>query len=167
LRKQSIPLRHLLAGGPATRTAVSLAANSISPEDWISLISDEATYLRKEEAAQAPQIVKPVRPGFFVPGFRSAPLATVGEGPIGDSSANQAPKLSDFSVFIIEGYTPDVSLKTVGEMIRKMKSAPSVKKVDLLGDDKVQPPEALPPFLANVRLPEMRRFVIRLEISPP
>ncbi len=167
LRKQAAPLRSLLAGGPATRVAVSLAANSIAPEDWISLICDEATYLRKEEVKNAPPIPKPVRPGFFVPGFRAAPLATVGEGPIGDSAANPAPRLSDFSVFIIEGYTPDVSLKTVDEMIRKMRSAPAVKKVDLLGDDKVQPPEALPPFLENVQLPEMRRFVIRLEISPP
>ncbi len=167
LRKQAAPLRSLLAGGPATRVAVSLAANSIAPEDWISLICDEATYLRKEEVRNAPPIPKPVRPGFFVPGFRAAPLATVGEGPIGDSAANPAPRLSDFSVFIIEGYTPDVSLKTVDEMIRKMRSAPAVKKVDLLGDDKVQPPEALPPFLENVQLPEMRRFVIRLEISPP
>jgi hypothetical protein len=59
-------------------------------------------------------------------------------------------------------------LTTVKAMIQNLETATRVRKVDLLSDDRVLPPSH-PAELQEqgVQLPNMRRFVIRLEVSPP
>lgn len=168
LRKETEPLRALLIGGAASRYAISLVASSIAPQDWISLMCDEETYLRGEAPKPAPELPKLARPGFFVPGFRDndtkAREPTSAFKPV---EASPAPEKSKFTAFVIEGYTPDIGLESVYAMMRRMRSGERVKSVDLLPDDKVKPPVELPEAFRRLNIPEMRRFVIRLEVSKP
>ena len=168
IRKEAAPLRRLLVGGPASRYALSLVATSIGPADWISLICDEETYLRHEAPKPVPEALKPARPGFFVPGFRdNDPKAKESANVFADAEAKPAPEKSKFTAFVIEGYTPDMSFSSVNEMLRRIRGDARVKSIDLLSDDKVKPPAELPEAIMALNLPEMRRFVIRMEISQP
>jgi cell division ATPase FtsA len=168
IRKEAVPLRRLLVGGPASRYAVSLVATSIAPADWISLVSDEETYLRHEAPKPVPEVLKPARPGFFVPGFRdNDPKAKESSSVFADAEAKPAPDKSKFTAFVIEGYTPDMSFKSVDEMLRRIRGGARVKSVDLLSDDKVKPPAELPEAIKALNLPEMRRFVVRMEVALP
>ncbi len=168
IRKEAAPLRRLLVGGPASRYAISLVATAIAPADWISLVCDEDTYMRHEAPKPVPEALKPARPGFFVPGFRdNDPKAKESSSVFADAEAKPAPEKSKFSAFIIEGYTPDMSFESVNEMLRRIRGAARVKGVDLLSDDKVKPPAELPEAIKALNLPEMRRFVIRMEVSQP
>ena len=169
IRKEAAPVRRLLIGGPASRYAISLVATSIAPEDWISMIADEETYMRTEAPQQsAKDLVKPVRPGFFVPGFRDTdPKAKETNNVFADAEAKPAPGKSKFAAFIIEGYTPNMSLGSVKDMMVRIRGGERVKSVDLLSDDKVKEPAELPDFIKQQKLPEMRRFVIRMEIAQP
>ncbi len=168
IRKEAAPLRRLLVGGPASRYAMSLVATAIAPADWISLVCDEETYLRHEAPKPIPEALKPARPGFFVPGFRdNDPKAKESSSVFADAEAKPAPEKSKFSAFIIEGYTPDMSFESVNEMLRRIRGAARVKGVDLLSDDKVKPPAELPEAITALNLPEMRRFVIRMEVGQP
>ena len=173
LRQRGGPLRKLLLGGPVMREVISLVANAISPDDWISMICEETSYTRQPKAGEKPAAPAPApRAGFFVPGFRSAARPAAGrpaaEGGSLLAGLTPAPKPSDFSVFIVEGYTPDMGLTTVKAMIQRLKTAARVRQVDLLSDDRVLPP-TLPEALLDqgVELPNMRRFVIRLEVGLP
>ena len=168
IRKEAAPLRRLLVGGPASRYALSLVATSIAPADWMSLICDEETYMRHEAPPPVKEIVKPARPGFFVPGFRdNDPKAKESASVFADAEAKPAPEKSKFAAFVVEGYTPDMSLSSVNEMLRRIRAAGRVKGVDLLSDDKVKSPAELPDAIRALNLPEMRRFVIRMEVSQP
>ena len=168
IRKEATPLRRLLVGGPASRYAISLVATSIAPADWISLICDEETYMRHEAPQPVKDILKPARPGFFVPGFRdNDPKAKESSSVFADAEAKPAPEKSKFTAFVVEGYTPDMSLSSVNEMLRRIRAAPRVKGVDLLSDDKVKAPAELPDAIKALNLPEMRRFVIRMEVAQP
>ncbi len=172
LRKRSDPLRRLLMGGPVMREVISLVANAISPDDWISMICEETSYQTRprQAGAAATPAPAPPRTGFFVPGFRSAaaPAAKPAKEASLLASLTPAPEPSPFNVFIVEGYTPDPGLTTVKAMILRLETAPRVRQVDLLSDDRVLPP-VLPPELQEqgVELPNMRRFVIRLEVKAP
>lgn len=168
LRKETKPLRALLAGGAASRYAISLVASSIAPQDWISLLCDEETYLRTEAPKPAPQLPKLAQPGFFVPGFRDNDTkAKEASSTFKPADAKPAPAKSSFTAFIIEGYTPDMGFGSVDTMMRRMRSGERVKNVDLLSDDKVKPPVELPEAFRRLNIPEMRRFVIRMEVSEP
>jgi hypothetical protein len=173
LRQRSNPIRNLLFGGPVMREVISLVANAISPDDWISMICEETSY--KVDAAAGTKPAQPAVPaprtGFFVPGFRSVTRTDPGRPAEARSllaSLTPAPTPSDFTVFIIEGYTPDMGLTTVKAMIQRLATASRVRKVDLLSDDRVLPP-TLPEELREqgVELPNMRRFVVRLEVALP
>jgi len=107
-----------------------------------------------------------------VPGFRSVARSAASR-PATEAGSLLAgltppPPPSDFTVFIIEGYTPDMGLTTVKAMIQRLKTAARVRQVDLLSDDRVLPP-TLPEALRDqgVELPNMRRFVVRLEVGLP
>jgi Tfp pilus assembly PilM family ATPase len=165
LHKRCEPLVRLLRGGPAMRDVISLVANAISPDDWISLICDESAYLPALPAAAKPA-APPPRAGFFVPGFRGAAKAVAPKAVPSDSPP--APPASGFDVFIVEGYTPDIGLQTVKAMMERLRTAARVRKVDLLSDDRVLPP-VMPEEFAGLtgEIPDMRRFVMRLEVTPP
>jgi hypothetical protein len=177
LRQRSAPLRKLLLGGPVMREVISLVANAISPDDWISMICEETSYTPQAAGGEKPAQPRPApQASFFVPGFRSVTRPAAGKAAAEPgsllASLTPAPKPSDFTVFIIEGYTPDMGLVSVKAMIQRLKTAARVRQVDLLSDDRVLPPtlpEELRELLRNqnVVLPHMRRFVIRLEVSLP
>ena len=172
IRQRAEPLRRLLLGGPVMREVISLVANAIAPGDWISMICEETSYkARPRDGQSAPAPVAAPRTGFFVPGFRSAPKSAAPATSEAGSLLAQlepAPPPSDFTVYIIEGYTPDMSLTPVKEMILRLETSPRVRKVDLLSDDRVLPPTLPEELLAEgVQLPNMRRFVIRLEAVLP
>ena len=174
LRQGGEPLRRLLLGGPMVREVISLVANAISPDDWISMICEESSYIPPARSGGTPAAAPAPTPrtGFFVPGFRSAAARpAAGAKPPADArpaGLTPAPPPSDFNVFIIEGYTPDMGLVTVKAMIQRLETSPRVRKVDLLSDDRVLPPTLPDELLAEgVELPNMRRFVIRLEAGLP
>lgn len=168
LHKRCEPLARLLRGGPAMREVISLVANAISPDDWISLICDESAYLPALPPPAKPA-APPPRAGFFVPGFRGAARpakASAASAALSDSPPAPAP--SGFDVFIVEGYTPDIGLRTVKAMMERLRTAARVRKVDLLSDDRVLPPVMPEEFAGlTVEIPDMRRFVMRLEVTPP
>ena len=70
------------------------------------------------------------------------------------------------SVFIAEGYTSNPSLKSVREMIERLKTSPDIVRVDLRSDDQVLSPTGIPE-LEGEKLPNFRRFVIELEVKRP
>ncbi len=168
IRKDAQSLQELLRGGPASRHVLSLVATALAREDWISLLCDEETYLRQDSPKPAKEALKPLRPGFFIPGFRdNDPRARESSGVFSEAEANPAPEKASFTTFIIEGYTPNMGLESVKEMIRRLRGGKQVKSVDLLADDKVRPPAELPDSFRTIRFPDMRRFVIRLEVDQP
>jgi len=69
-------------------------------------------------------------------------------------------------VFIVEGYTPNPSLKSVREMIDRLKTSPSIARVDLRSDDQVLAPTGIPE-LEEAEMPDFRRFVIEIEVYRP
>ena len=70
------------------------------------------------------------------------------------------------AVFIVEGYTPNPSLKSVGEMIDRLKTSPEIARVDLRSDDQVLAPTGIPELEAE-KVPNFRRFVIEIEVKRP
>ena len=72
-----------------------------------------------------------------------------------------------FSVFIVEGYTPQTDLSTVKLLIEKLIQSSYIRRADVLVDDLVLP--AMP--LGDERPPEsvigkLARFVLRVEVAP-
>lgn len=168
IRKEAGRLRKYLVGGPVSRYVVSLVSTSISPEDWISLVSDEESYLSRDNTKEIKQAPRPMRPGFYVPGFRdNDSKAKMPSESFSKASAKPAPQSSCFKVFIVEGYTPNMGFGSLNDMLRRIRSGERVKSADLLPDDSVKEPEKLPEQIKSLNLPEMRRFVIRLEVSEP
>ena len=111
------------------------------------------------------------RPPLFLPGFRggirSAPVEL--PGPSNEFAVVEAPEGAKFDVYIVEGYTPDVSLSSVRDMIARLRTSPDIASVDLLSDDRVLPPTIPDVEDDNIELDvrDMRRFVLRLELKRP
>ena len=167
IRNQARPLRNLMAGWPASRRVLSLVANSLSPDDWITIVCDEETYLGTQvDLVPDTNNAQKTRPGFYVPGFDSKPLRSSRKS-FDQDDVKKAPPAAKFTAFIIEGYTADLSLDSVQQMLRRIRAVDFVKKVDLLSDDKVKPATESPDFIEGKVVPEMRRFVVRLEVSKP
>lgn len=166
-RLRAAPLLALLRNGPAMREVISLVAGAIGPDDGISMICEESSYLPQQPPTPPAQPAPASRAAFFLPGFKGG-LQPKPAAPAAKPAAVPAPAASDFGVFIVEGQTPDVSLKSVKALIQRLRSAAAVRQVDLLSDDRVLPP-TLPEELAGVELsvPAMRRFVLRLEVVQP
>ena len=68
------------------------------------------------------------------------------------------------TVFIVEGYTSNPSLKSVREMIDRLKTSPELVRVDLRSDDQVLAPTGIPE-LEEEKIPNFRRFVIEIEVK--
>jgi hypothetical protein len=166
LRARAEPLKRMLLAGPSMRAALALVANTIGPQDWISMICEDTSYLPKPEGA-ATRPASPDLSRLFLPGFRGG-LRAQPAAAAKPSSPPEGPTASDFRIFVVEGYTPDVSLKSVREMLQKLRTDSGVSKADLLSDDRVLSP-SLPDAPDGVRfdVPDMRRFVLRLELRQP
>lgn len=157
LRETAEPLRALLLSGPLTRDFITLLARSIHPDDWISMVCDEASYTLPAEALETP----PARPR-PLPGLRG--LTRRRAEPKAEDAPPPPPETID--TFIVEGFTPDPSLETVKALILRLREDTLVAQADLQSDDRV-----LPASLYADRLPKhiarLQRFVLRVEIHSP
>ncbi len=162
------PLTHLLINGPLAREVMTLVAQTVDPEDWITLFCDEKIYNPKEQdvAAKTDTPQAAVRNPFSL--FRT--LRPAAATPAAADKKEPPPRkdLVDTlsAVFIAEGYTSNPSLKSVREMIERLKTSPDIVRVDLRSDDQVLAPTGIPE-LEGEKLPNFRRFVIELEVKRP
>jgi len=168
LLTNSVPLADLLMNGPLAREVLTLVASTVDPDDWVTLFCDEKIYNPKEQdtdtSASTPQaavrnpfsLFRTIRPAAATPSAADKKEAV--------PKKELVPPLG--SVFIVEGYTSNPSLKTVREMIERLKTSPEVTRVDLRSDDQVLAPTGIPEMEAsNIR--NFRRFVIEIEVKRP
>jgi type IV pilus assembly protein PilM len=165
----SLPLSGLLMNGPLAREVLSLVASTVDPNDWITLFCDEKIYNPKEQDVEtaATTAAAAVRNPFSL--FRTIrPAATAAAKPADKKEALAKKDLVDSlgSVFIVEGYTSNPSLKSVREMIERLKTSPEIARVDLRSDDQVLAPTGIPELEAE-KVPNFRRFVIQIEVKRP
>ena len=162
------PLSGLLMNGPLAREVLTLVASTVDPNDWITLFCDEHIYNPTEQDVEAkattPQAA--VRNPFSL--FRT--IRSNAATPVA-SDKKEPPPRKDLidplaSVFIVEGYTPNPSLKSVREMIERLKTSPQIVRVDLRSDDQVLAPTGIPE-LEEEKIPNFRRFVIEIEVKRP
>lgn len=169
LLTNSVPLSGLLMNGPLAREVLSLVASTVDPNDWITLFCDEKIYNPNEQdvdtTASTPQAA--VRNPFSL--FRTLRPATA-PTPAPAGKKEEVVKKEMVaplgSVFIVEGYTPNPSLKSVREMIDRLKTSPEIARVDLRSDDQVLAPTGIPELEAE-KVPNFRRFVIQIEVKRP
>jgi hypothetical protein len=169
MQTNSLPLTNLLLNGPLTREVLSLVASTVDPNDWITLFCDEKIYNPTEQdvdaKATSPKAV--VRNPFSL--FRTLRPAT--GAPAATPDKKEPPVKKDLvdalsTTFIVEGYTPNPSLKSVREMIERLKTSPEIERVDLRSDDQVLSPTGIPE-LESEKVPNFRRFVIEIEVKRP
>lgn len=169
----AVPLNELLVNGPLARDVLSLVASTVDPNDWITLFCDEKIYTPSEQKTEtvmpAGEAAKPRSFSLFrslrprrTAKTAAAPVVTPVQKSEEEKAKKQAPAALT-STFIVEGYTPDPSLRTVQEMISRLRTAPEVKKVDLKSDDQVLRPTGIPE-LEQEKLPDFKRFVIQIEV---
>lgn len=165
------PALELLQAGPLVRELVTLVANSIHPDDWITMLCDEAVYLPPpppETAAKpgaaaargvrdlrrpAPAATGVLRPGTRKPAPGGAPAA--------------AEKPPGFTAFIIEGYTPHSDLETVKDLVRRLLTSELVARADVLGDERVLPAALLGDTPPDALTRDLTHFVVRVEVRRP
>ncbi len=165
----SVPLSGLLMNGPLAREVLSLVASTVDPNDWITLFCDEKIYNPKEQNVEttAATPAAAVRNPFSL--FRTIRPSSKPAAPAADKKEGAVKKdMVDplATVFIVEGYTSNPSLKSVREMIERLKTSPEVARVDLRSDDQVLSPTGIPELEAE-KVPNFRRFVIQIEVKRP
>lgn len=161
----SVPLNNLLMNGPLAREILTLVASTADPNDGITLFCDENIYNPEEQEndveAQAAQTAP--RSAFSL--FRTLRPAPRPQTPAVKAESRKKELVDPINaVFIVEGYTPNPSLKSVREMIERLKTSPAIARVDLRSDDQVLAPTGIP-GLESENLPNFRRFVIEIEVK--
>ena len=172
------PLSALLMNGPIAREVLTLVATSITPAttnnpgDWITLFCDESIYNKQEQGEDAlkpkatPAAATKTATPFSLFRTSSRPAAQQAAKPAANTKEALAKKdvtnpLS--TTFIVEGYTSNPSLKTVQELIERLRTSPVIKEVDLLSDDKILFPTGISPSDTR-KFQSYRRFVIKIEV---
>jgi len=164
----AVPITQATLNGPLAREVLTLVAHTVDPEDWITMFCDENIYNPTEQDTTAkpdtPQTAAR-NPFSLFRTLRPAAAATPA------AEKKEAPPRKDLvdplsSVFIAEGYTSNPSLKSVREMIERLKTSPDIVRVDLRSDDQVLSPTGIPE-LEGEKLPNFRRFVIEIEVRRP
>ncbi|MFO7536101.1 MAG: pilus assembly protein PilM [Kiritimatiellia bacterium] len=120
LSRMSSTVLTLLQNGPAFRDVIGGIAEQLPSNCWITLIADANTYFSQEnqvkpEARRLPRGVSASKEG--------EPAVLTGE--------------PAFTRLIVEGYTADPSLASVGKLIASLKEKGFISQADLLGDDKL------------------------------
>ncbi|MDR2849670.1 MAG: pilus assembly protein PilM [Verrucomicrobiota bacterium] len=174
LLTNSVPLSALLVNGPLSREVLTLVTQNVDPEDWLTLFCDEKIYnpdeQKTEAKANSPQDA--ARNPFSL--FRTLrPAAAPAPAPAGTAAAagKEAADRKELvdpltSVFIVEGYTANPSLKSVREMIGRLKTSPEILRADLRKDDQVLAPVGIPASEQDL-VSKFRRFVIEIEVKRP
>ncbi|MDD2600331.1 MAG: cell division FtsA domain-containing protein [Kiritimatiellae bacterium] len=165
----SLPLARLLMNGPIARDIFSLVCASIDPDDWVTLFCDEKIYNPEEQ--DKPDANLPVSDAARNPFslFRAMRPTSAAPAPTGKKEEPLAKKelVEQLDrLFIVEGYTPNPSLKTVRDMIDRLRTSPEITRVDLRSDDQVLAPVGIPELEA-AQIPDFRRFVIEIEVNRP
>ena len=164
----SAPLSSLLMNGPLAREVLTLVASTVDPNDWITLFCDEQIYNPKEQESEAKAATTQAAARNTFSLFRT--LKPAAAAPAASDKKEPPPKkdLVDplSSVFIVEGYTSTPSLKSVSEMINRLKTSPEIVRVDLRSDDRVLSPTGIPE-LEDAKNFNFRRFVIEIEVKRP
>lgn len=172
------PVLDLLQSGPLARELVTLVANSIHPDDWITMICDEAVYLppplpaETNAAVRAVRGVRDVRRPPALGGTLGSPAKARGLPVAGASAAPApgrpaAPVAPNFTTFIIEGYTPDSDLVSVKELVRRLLASDLVSRADVLGDERVLPAALLGDTAPDELTRDLTHFVVRVEVHRP
>ncbi len=164
----SVPLARLLMNGPISREVLSLVCSSIDPDDWVTLFCDEKIYNPEEQDKPDPSLpaASSARNPFSL--FRAMRPAAAATPALKKDDPLTKKGLVDHldQIFIVEGYTPNPSLKTVRELIDRLKTSPAIARVDLRSDDQVLAPTGIPELEA-AQIPDFRRFVIEIEVHRP
>jgi Tfp pilus assembly PilM family ATPase len=180
-RELGKPVLDLLQSGPIVRELVTLVANSIHPDDWITMICDEAVYLPPpppEATNPPPRVVRairdvrrpPVAAGGALgasPGSRGLPVAGKPAAAGVRPAAPSAPVAPSLAAFIIEGYTPTPDLATVKDLIRRLLGSDLVVRADVLGDERVLPAALLGDTPPDELTRDLTHFVVRVEVNRP
>ena len=166
----SVPLAHLLMNGPISREVLTLVCSSVDPDDWITLFCDEKIYNPEEqenpESKASAATGTPRNPFSLFRSMKQAKPKPVEKKKEAEPAAQKGLVDHLEQVFIVEGYTPNPSLKTVREMIERLKTSPEIVRVDLRSDDQVLAPTGIPE-LEEEQIPDFRRFVIEIEVHRP
>ncbi len=147
LHAMTEPVVKFLRAGPQMRYLITLAANSLAPEDQIVMVCDAESFFSVGPAAQKP----PPRRGLR--DLRRRPAA----------KPTEPPDAPTFERVIIEGYTRTANLSTVRTLIGRLREAEFVESADLLGDDVLaigQPAQIVQTH------PSARHFVIEVKLTP-
>ncbi len=166
LLTNSVPLANLLGNAPLAREVLTLVAQTVDPDDWITLFCDEKIYNPKEQEGE----IKPDSAQASVKNplslFRTLRPANVAK-PTANGKQEQAERkeLVDTlsNIFIVEGYTAKANLETVRQMIDRLKTSPMIARADLRRDDQVLSPTGIPE-LEQEKLPDFKRFVLEIEV---
>jgi hypothetical protein len=154
--------------GPISREVLSLVCSSVDPDDWITLFCDEKIYNPEEQDKQQAETAATGIPRNPFSLFRtmkpSQPQTPVARKDDLTSRKDLVGHLEQ--IFIVEGYTPNPSLKTVRELIERLKTSQEIVRVDLRSDDQVLAPTGIPELEAE-QIPDFRRFVIEIEVHRP
>ncbi len=168
-RQRAQQVLDLLLNAPLAREALTLAANSMGPDDWMILFCDEASYTLRvadgkpgaaKPAAAAP---RPQPIAIAPPKAKSRPAKPAAA----KAEVFTLPPRAATQTFIIEGYTTDPSWDSVRNIISRLQTSALVAGVDLRADDRVLPPTGLSAAVDPTTLPVFRRFVISLEVKRP
>lgn len=157
LQQQGAPVNALLNMGPRYRELINLVADSLDPQDWISMVSDEYSYYAPDEAEER-RLQRPaamIRPGMRDP--RLTPARTEAEK---RETAKPPPPLP--VRFIVEGYTPKDNLSTVQDLIRRLMASDQVVSADLIYDDQKVPPDRFRTWATDIR---HSHFVVLVEMG--
>ena len=164
----SVPLARLLMNGPISREVLSLVCSSVDPDDWVTLFCDEKIYNPEEQIKPSNTSEDSGVPRNPFSLFRTMRKTNPkGADKKEEEQATRKELVEHLDqVFIVEGYTPNPSLKTVREMIDRLKTSPEIARVDLRSDDQVLAPTGIPE-LEEEQIPDFRRFVIEIEVRRP
>ncbi len=160
----SVPLANLLMNGPISREVLTMVCASVDPDDWITLFCDEKIYNPKEQVEAAPAMDAAGVPRNPFSLFRTRPQTPQPTPSRPGAAAERKDMVEPLGhIFIVEGYTPNPSLKTVREMIERLKTSPEIIRVDLRSDDQVLAPTGIPE-IEEAQMPDFRRFVIEIKV---
>jgi Tfp pilus assembly PilM family ATPase len=147
VRSMADPVSGLVRTGPLMRDLITVVCESVSSNDWITMVCDADSYFARDkpEAARRAAGMRDPR--------RARPLPV-----------RQEVSTGRIERVMIEGYTSTPALTTIKDLIARISSQPYVKSADLLRDDEL----ILDPDSPERKVyPEARGFVIDVALASP